>query len=91
MTSLPLFSDQWWPEIFGRGDHWNTPREVEAPVGEVFGEVDTDPCHNLVPLCTGHHREQHDHGVQTFAARHGLDLLTHAHRIAAELDARGLP
>lgn len=47
--------------------------------------------HHLVPLCTGHHREQHDHGVQTFARKHGLDLLTHAHRIAAELDAQGVP
>lgn len=47
MTSLPLFSDQWWPEILGgRGDHWNTPPEVLSPVLEFFGEVDTDPCTN---------------------------------------------
>lgn len=46
---------------------------------------------SLIPLCTGHHREQHDHGVKTFEARHDLDLLAEADRLAADLDARGLP
>lgn len=45
---------------------------------------------HLVPLCTGHHREQHDKGVQTFAERHGLDLLREAERIAAQLDDQGV-
>lgn len=29
---------------------------------------------DLIPLCTLHHREQHDTGIRTFAARHHLDL-----------------
>lgn len=29
---------------------------------------------NLIPLCRGHHHEQHQHGVKTFAAKYGLDL-----------------
>mgnify|MGYP001453131785 CR=1 FL=1 len=46
---------------------------------------------HLVPLCQRHHREQHDRGVLTFQTTYRLDLRAEADRIAAELDARGLP
>jgi hypothetical protein len=29
---------------------------------------------HLIPLCTAHHHEQHTRGVETFAAKYGLDL-----------------
>ena len=29
---------------------------------------------NLVPLCRRHHREQHDHGLPSFEAEHGVRL-----------------
>lgn len=38
---------------------------------------------NLLPLCTAHHREQHDRGIATFAQRYGLDL----GQVAGLLDA----
>ena len=28
----------------------------------------------MVPLCRRHHREQHDHGLRSFEAEHGVDL-----------------
>lgn len=46
---------------------------------------------DLVPLCSAHHREQHDQGTKTFAARHGLDLRAAADRLARELDDRRVP
>lgn len=46
---------------------------------------------DLVPLCRGHHREQHRRGVRTFAATYQLDLDAEARRIAVELDEEGLP
>lgn len=46
---------------------------------------------HLVPLCSGHHREQHTRGVLTFQAKYQLDLLAEADRIATELDIQGLP
>lgn len=45
---------------------------------------------DLVPLCARHHREQHDVGLATFMARHRVDLIAAAARIAADLDARGV-
>jgi hypothetical protein len=45
----------------------------------------------IVPLCTGHHREQGDRGIKTFSAHYQIDLHAHAARIAADLDARGVP
>lgn len=41
---------------------------------------------DLVPLCAAHHREQHDHGIKTFAARYGLDLRAIADALARRLD-----
>lgn len=41
---------------------------------------------DLVPLCRGHHREQHSRGVRTFAEDYGLDLAEAARRLAEELD-----
>ncbi len=38
---------------------------------------------DVVPLCDGHHTEQHK-GIKTFAARYGLDLRAIADRIALE-------
>jgi hypothetical protein len=29
---------------------------------------------HLIPLCTAHHHEQHTRGVETFAAKYGLEL-----------------
>lgn len=29
---------------------------------------------NLIPLCAGHHREQHRIGIASFAEKYGLDL-----------------
>ncbi len=37
---------------------------------------------DIIPLCAAHHREQHDTGIKTFAAWHGLDLRAEADRIA---------
>jgi hypothetical protein len=37
---------------------------------------------DVVPLCDGHHTEQHRIGIRTFAARYGLDLRAEADRIA---------
>ncbi|RUP35810.1 MAG: hypothetical protein EKK60_16890 [Gordonia sp. (in: high G+C Gram-positive bacteria)] len=45
---------------------------------------------DLVPLCELHHREQHQRGIRTFEAAHGLDLSGEAARVAVELDARGI-
>ena len=59
----------------------------------------SDPCHvrsrgaggkdraNVFPACRRHHREQHDHGVETFAARHSLVLEVVAARVAELVDA----
>lgn len=58
------------------------------------GLTPSDPAHvrsrgagggrfDIVPLCRAHHQEQHQHGIQTFAARHGLDLRAKADHIAA--------
>lgn len=46
---------------------------------------------DLVPLCSGHHREQHQRGLPTFCTTHKLDLRAAAARIAVELDERGVP
>lgn len=49
-AALPLFGDatMWRDPLLdlGRGDHWNTPPEVLAPVIAMFGTVDCDPCTN---------------------------------------------
>lgn len=37
---------------------------------------------NVVSMCTPHHREQHDSGIQSFQARYGLDLEAEANAIA---------
>jgi hypothetical protein len=37
---------------------------------------------DIVPLCHVHHREQHDRGIKTFAAKYSLDLRAEADRIA---------
>ena len=29
---------------------------------------------NVVPLCHGHHVEQHQHGIKTFARKYNVDL-----------------
>ena len=39
---------------------------------------------HLIPLCRKHHTEQHNTGVETFAAKHGLDL----EKLAAEYELR---
>lgn len=46
---------------------------------------------HLVPLCSGHHREQHTRGVLTFQTKYQLNLLAEADRIATYLDTQGLP
>lgn len=38
---------------------------------------------NLIPLCTGHHLEQHRIGVESFAAKYGIDLSAVASALAA--------
>jgi hypothetical protein len=49
---------------------------------------------DVVPLCDGHHTEQHRVGIRTFAASYGLDLRAAADRVALEhaapLGIRGL-
>jgi len=45
---------------------------------------------DLVPLCQGHHREQHARGVVTFEKTYGVNLDAEARRIADKLDAEGL-
>lgn len=49
-TALALFGDatMWRDPLLdlGRGDHWNTPPEVLAPVLAMFGTIDCDPCTN---------------------------------------------
>lgn len=46
---------------------------------------------DLVPLCAGHHEQQHRWGIVTFQDRHRLDLFAVAAEIAADLDSRGVP
>lgn len=46
---------------------------------------------HLVPLCSGHHAEQHACGILTFQERHGLDLAAKAESLAADFDRHGLP
>jgi hypothetical protein len=46
---------------------------------------------SLIPLCMGHHNEQHQHGAKTFAAKYEVDLGAAAARIAVDLDLRGVP
>lgn len=43
---------------------------------------------DTVPLCLGHHREQHSIGVKTFAKRHCLDLEFWAGIICHEWDLK---
>jgi hypothetical protein len=38
------------------------------------GEAET-----VIPLCAAHHKEYHDHGRDTFAAKYKLDYAYHAH------------
>lgn len=45
---------------------------------------------SLVPLCMGHHNEQHTQGAKTFAAKYEVDLSAAAARIAGDLDLRGV-
>ena len=45
---------------------------------------------SLVPLCWGHHEEQHQIGVATFAQRYALDLERSADEIASRLDDLGI-
>lgn len=40
---------------------------------------------DVVPLCRKHHDEQHQHGIQTFQERHGVDLADVARQLAARL------
>lgn len=46
---------------------------------------------DLVPLCSGHHEQQHRWGLPDFQRRHQIDLRAEAQRIAADLDSRGVP
>jgi hypothetical protein len=52
----------------------------------VCGATPSQACHaksrgaggtseHLVPMCPPHHREQHDVGIRTFEAAHGVDLM----------------
>lgn len=52
----------------------------------VFCEDTHEPIEvgNLWPGCPRHHREQHDRGILTFQATHGLDLDAETRRIGAE-------
>lgn len=45
---------------------------------------------SIIPLCRLHHAEQHQFGVSTFAARHGLDLEAWASLTDAKWLAEGL-
>ena len=71
----------------------------------VTGTTPSEPAHvtsrgagggrfDLVPLSPAMHRQQHDVGIETFAACHGLDLRSEADRITLEhpepLGIRGL-
>jgi hypothetical protein len=39
---------------------------------------------NLVRLCSRHHRELHDTGIETFQAKYDLDLMYEAIKLSAE-------
>lgn len=39
---------------------------------------------DTIPLCTRHHREQHDAGIETFASRYGCNLEAWAARVARQ-------
>lgn len=70
-----------------RGNECRGPTEAAHVKSRGAGGTRRD----LVPLCSRHHRRQHDHGLGTFERETGLDLRAVAARIAGELDARGIP
>lgn len=45
---------------------------------------------SLIPLCWGHHEEQHRIGIATFAQRYALDLERSSDEIASRLDDLGI-
>jgi hypothetical protein len=61
-------------------DQW--PMQFEAAHVKSRGAGGTSK--HLIPLCTAHHHEQHAVGIQTFAAKYGLDL----EALAAEYELR---
>jgi hypothetical protein len=74
------------------GDEAITVRKLPCSVRDCTG-YPVEPAHvksrgagggrfDIVPLCKAHHREQHDHGIKTFAAKFGLDLRAIADHIA---------
>ena len=42
---------------------------------------------NLVPLCAGHHGEQHAMGIVSFQAKYGLDLAKIARKVTRDYEA----
>jgi hypothetical protein len=45
---------------------------------------------NCVPLCTAHHRQQHDVGIKTFAEWYDLDLADMARELERQYDEQEL-
>ena len=68
-------------------------RQIQQSPCLVCGKVPSEAAHvrsrgagggpdDLVPLCSGHHSEQHTAGTKTFEKRHGLDLRAEADKHA---------
>ena len=66
------------------------PIEAAHSLARGMGGMNGDR-RNLVPLCRGHHRISGALAPSDFVARYNIDLHAEAERIAAELDACGIP
>lgn len=71
------------------GGCWG-PIEAAHSLGRGMGGMNGDRRH-LVPMCRGHHRISGALATSDFVARYKIDLHAEAERIAAELDACGIP
>lgn len=58
-----------------------TPSENMHTMGGGTGRK--GPYQSIIPCCTRHHAEAHQHGQKTFAKKHGLNL----EALAAEVEA----
>lgn len=58
-------------------------RKCPTEVAHVRSRAAGGTAAETVPLCREHHREQHDTGVESFEARHGIDLADEARAVEA--------
>lgn len=75
--------------LISAGGCWG-PIEAAHTVARGMGGMNGDRRH-LVPMCCGHHRISGALAPSDFVARYKIDLRVEGRRVAAELDARGIP